>query len=429
MVDIIVPDSKSEFIRILLIASIFNKSVFNNQFVIKYHTDLCDDVLSTINTLPIFGCTTFVDLANRQIFIYPTNESIKTVSVGKSGTLFRILHILQSEFDGIVDKTVDVIVQETLKSRNFDITHSYTKNIHNIEFDTKQSSQSVSGLIIGATHEIVSKKFDEVSIKILNMGFKSYIELTIYCIQKLLNKFVSISFNDNTITIKQKNEFGPQLTEYTVCGDATNTLALFSVGYWLRKQMRLWNMPKPHIPDFDILQKCYHEKIEASHYFDFHWFGVENLEKDIDLNNNPNTVPYWCLMECKNRYIGEKLELNNISGIKKLVNKESNCLAVLRVILGEFGIEIDYDQTCIYIKQTDTLYKPITEHNLNPHNDYRIAQIIAILSFAMKFNMSKNLFSNLRCCISKSYPNFMYDLIKINESVNKGKIIAKFKYN
>lgn len=414
MTDVIVPDSKSEFIRVLLIAAIFNKSVFNNQFIIKYHTDLCDDVLATINVLPIFGCKAFVDLANRQIVIYPTNEYDKNISVGESGTLYRILRILQSEFEGIIDSTINLIPQGTLKNRTlgFKTFHVYIENYsHTIDFDAKQSSQPVSGLIIGAVHEIVSKKFDKVAINLQNACSKPYIELTIHCIQKLLNKFVSISFINDTIFINQKNEFGPQPAEYTICGDATSTLALFSTGYWLEKQLRLWNMPKPHIPDFEILQKCCNKSLISPHYFVFRPTDIKDLEKDIDFNNNPDAVPYWCLMECKS--FGEK---SNITGINRLVNKESNRLAVLRDILGEFGIEIDYNQDHIYIKQTDKIHAPRIESKLDPHNDHRMAQIIAILAVATHFDMSNTLFKKLQTCLTKSYPNFLHDLTTINES-------------
>lgn len=414
MTDIIIPDSKSEFIRVLLIASIFNKSVFNNQFVIKYHTELCDDVLATLDVLPIFGCKSFIDLANREIVIYPTNECVETVSVGESGTLYRILRVLQSEFDGIIDKSVNIITQGTLKNRttDFNIFHLYVNNItHSIEYDANQSSQPVSGLIIGAVHEIVLNKYQQVLIKLSNISSKPYIELTIHCIRKLLNKFVSISFDNDTININKKNEFGPQPSEYTICGDATSTLALFSAGYWLRKSIRLWNMPKLHIPDFEILQKCCGKNLIAPHYFVFHWSDINGLEKDIDFNNNPDAVPYWCLMECKS--LGAK---SNIVGISRLVNKESNRLAVLRDILGEFGIEIDYGQERIHIKQTDKIHAPLIESKLDPHNDHRMAQIIAILSFALHFDMSNNLFKQLQNCVTKSYPNFLSDLTKINES-------------
>jgi len=95
---------------------------------------------------------------------------------------------------------------------------------------------------------------------------------------------------------------------------------------------------------------------------------------------------------------------SRIKGLSRLKHKESNRYEAIRLEFGKLGVEIGREGDWMTIKGAN-----VKGGEVNSHGDHRMAMALAVLAM----NGQKELVINDFDCVSKSYPDFLKDFEKI----------------
>ncbi len=135
--------------------------------------------------------------------------------------------------------------------------------------------------------------------------------------------------------------------------------------------------------------------------------GVEdNLRPiDVDLRDNPDLVPVCAILSCLAP--GKSV----IRGVERLRFKESDRMAVLSQELTKLGAKVRTSDGALEVEGG----KELRGAELNSHGDHRIA--MACVVAALKAEGTTVVHGAE--CISKSYPDFVRDMISLGGQISE----------
>lgn len=456
--ELVMPSSKSELQRALLIAACENTNA--SILALNINFPLCDDVYSCLNTLSNMDCKS--DLLDNRIVIHGGNiiNSGKeyNVNVGESGTTLRMLIGIM-----LFSKSKITIHREgTLAKRNiayaetltnifgakleyngddvilYGLQHEENKKsfddiVSKQEFilDGSKSSQYISGVLIGFAF---CKLFKEINLSIKNVVSREYIDITKTMLQENNNIIITDRSDINDMNLHLHFDINP--TIQSICKpivinpDFSSIAAITTAAYGLKINnfKIIQNSSIGYLPDLSIceqpdkiflgiLKEHNLLNIELKGLFseteiEITYNGQNETPFEISIKQFPDLFPYLAtvaILSNSGTYI--------IHDIDRLANKESNRALA---ILNEFN---KFGANCT-IKNNDFIIKPLDKELLlpdnyiiNTYNDHRIAMALAILILSITNNFDKIKFDNEKC-LNKSYPSFMEDLKKLIEYKN-----------
>ena len=379
-----VPASKSYLHRVLIAASLAEGTSTINNFT------LSDDIQDTINALVSLGVSIEI---NEHILVTPKKFTNSKIKLKESGTTYRMLiPILSSMF-----RTFDIEVMEGLYNRPINIyeelglvrkgkVHNFDLSPGIFEIDGSISSQFISGLL----YTLPLLDGDSV-LNLRNRTSENYIMMT----TEVLKEFgIVIKRVDDTFYIKGNQKYIG--TTYTVEPDFS-AIAFWAVAGFINGDI-LIDAPKSSLqPDFaliNLLSKI--GKVDYNQGFRFVKQSYSGF--NFDVNNSPDLAPALSLLAC----FADSESV--ITGVDRLIYKESNRIKGILGTLSKLGANIEYDGE-IKVLPSKLSYNNIIQ------TDHRIAMMAAVA--ATKTDV---LIQNIET-VNKSYPNFINDLLSLEVKV------------
>ena len=403
-----IPCSKSYAQRYILVA-LFSKckATFSN----IYKDNISDDVMSALNLLDVLELKyTFNDgtleFDARNIDFESRFNNSFMFNCGESGTLTRILIPILTNYIGedyflfgegsLMNRKIDSIIGFLNDSNIKYIFNNgklpvslYVKNpIYKDELwlDGSNTSQYISGIIIASC----LKNMNRV-IHISNCSSLDYIKITI----DVLKHFgYNVNINENNDVHIRETKIG-NIINVNIENDWSCAAAYIAYHVAMGKEyIYLDNMNANSLQcDKKILDL-------VSNWYDIHINSdkIELVRKkhlyefDFDCSTCPDLFPVVCAIA------STITGYSSISGLDKLVNKESNRGQVIYEEFKEYGINTYIENNTIYISYANG----IKEVKFNSHNDHRISMALLILR---KYNGLD--IPTEDKCLSKSYPKFI----------------------
>jgi 3-phosphoshikimate 1-carboxyvinyltransferase len=128
---------------------------------------------------------------------------------------------------------------------------------------------------------------------------------------------------------------------------------------------------------------------------------MEGIE--VDLRDSPDLAPIVAVLGCYAK--GETV----IYGVRRLKFKESNRVEAVAGELRKAGASITVEEDRLIVKGCR-----LRGASYNPHGDHRIAMACTVAALGAE---GRSLISNPGC-VSKSYPDFYRDLLRIGARIN-----------
>lgn len=413
-----IPCSKSYAQRYILV-SLFSKTKAK---IYGLTEPIGNDIISSLKVAETLGAK--LEFNNGCLAIDPSNVAFDKdleIDCGESGTLARILIPLLASYEA----KYTITGQGSLLNRNLDSIKDFfdksevefnTNNgklpikvcgKHNNWFlydnsyvlDGSETSQYISGIIIA-----YALRNEYVKLSITNCSSIDYIKITV----DALNHFgylVDIEEVDETqfvVTIKHTNSIpnGNKEVILNVELDWSSLASYLSYCMAMRKtnisfenasykscqcDKKILDIAKQYYDISEIGKRTYLKQKENIHYFTF------------DCSTCPDLFPVVCALAatCKFGY-------SKITGLDKLVNKESNRGLIIYEEFKKHGIDVSMKDNSLYIKGTNKFNRDV---EYNSHNDHRIAMALIIIRKYYKATIPQD-----DPCLSKSYPNFIEDI-------------------
>lgn len=441
---IVIPDSKSEFIRALIMGALIAK-LTKCEFTIAFHTELCSDVKAAIKAVRSLGTLVIVDPMHRVVHIEKCTDNVSNeIFCGESATILRMFRGLDCTgcLLGLPSST-HFIKTGTLQNRLLSLPYQPTLGslksfyelvdnefgcaYHNLNSST--SSQDISGIMIGICYRIarffrneqalVSKPLTSTKITfgIENPVSMPYLDLTL----NMCQEFFGITFTKEVKTNPKFtrleiaiNIHEPTLiNHYEVHGCYSSAAPLLVTSIITGREFIGYNIPRNDAPDREILRlpEISHMDVSIPTASIEHFIPRPNkplseaIEFDLDIC--PDLFPYLCLY-------GAYVNPIVISNINRLANKETNRLLEMQKVFNAFGHCIEkLEDERVLIKPTKLV--KVNNRLIELPNDHRIAQAIQIILSLHKLNGIVSLYSQLtidQVC-AKSNPTFVNDLNKL----------------
>ena len=130
----------------------------------------------------------------------------------------------------------------------------------------------------------------------------------------------------------------------------------------------------------------------------------ERTAFNFDANDCPDLIPILAV------YAGTCNGTSTISGISRLVHKESNRITSTTALLDKLGVEFELGENTIKISGVQQFKSCIVDS----HNDHRIAMAAAIAALYADGDITINRAE----AVSKSYPDFFKDLASLGVKCN-----------
>jgi len=261
-----------------------------------------------------------------------------------------------------------------------------------IEVDGSQSSQYVSGLLMGLA---LNKEVSQLNVRNLKSG--PYVDMTINTMAQF---GVHVAHSKHQV-FKLCAEESFCSTSYNVESDwssASYWLVAAAIGADITVSGLNFNSKQADIQFLDALKLtgCEIEKVSE---------GInvkpENLKAfSFDATNCPDLFPALVVLaaKCKGTTV--------LKGVSRLANKESDRGVVLQQEFGKLGVKIELDKDEMTIEGGSILNSGV----VSSHQDHRIAMSLAILGTTIEDGIEiKNPET-----ISKSYPQFWEHLEQLS---------------
>lgn len=238
------------------------------------------------------------------------------------------------------------------------------------------SSQFITGLLFA----LPFLKGDS-NIKILgNLESKSYIDLTLECLEKFGIKLENNGYQNIKICGSQKYE-----AQNVEIESDFSQAAFFIVANSLGSKLNIENCNKFSLQgDKEIISLV--EKVDN--------FSGEELI--IDGSNCPDIIPIFSL---KAAYSNKKVKIINVG---RLRIKECDRLKATVEELSKFGFDLKEEKDSIVINYREKTQLKTEKILASSHNDHRIAMMLAIVSTVYQGEI---ILDNADC-VKKSYPDF-----------------------
>lgn len=372
----VIPPSKSELHRLLIIASFCKGETVINNF------SYCDDIKATIECLQVLGANITVlnntatvkgispsDICNNTVL--NCKDSGSTLRMLLPITLLSCKEISFTASKRLFDRTIDNIKKFLI---SLHVNYIYEENkltvIGNIKadnylIDCSETSQLCSGLCIA-----LSLLKDS---SIINCGklvvSKPYIDLTVF---ELCKFGANVCFNNNCIFIKKS----------IICENRI----LYAEGDW------------SCAANFLVLNKfgriklsgLNSESIQADKISDTLINNIFNGFCEIDLTDYPDLGPIL--------FVAAALSKGAVfKGINRLINKESNRLFTMITELNKCGILCTVSEDSCTVNPGN-LHSPDSE--FNTYNDHRVSMALSVLAAQIGGIIID------AGCVSKSIPDY-----------------------
>lgn len=400
-----IPSSKSHLQRLIALSSICNHTS------IIHNVHFCDDVNAALSAAQQIGASIKVNDKTLEIkgnSKFPQNKSV-IIDINESGLSARMFGIITSTlFDEVVltgkgsilkrdmSSLIDILSQAGCKVyslNNYLPIHIKGKaNYSKIQIKETDTSQIITGLLFAAP--LLSK---DVNIFVNHPLSIPYIELSINT-AKLFGIQIEHSKDYNYFHIK-----APQLLQPTNTiaeGDWSNA-AFFIVAAALSGKARFLGLNFESSQADKFILKVLDQSNTPFYIENNNELIVEKSNElkpfKVDLTHCPDLFPPLVVLAAGIK--GTSI----LSGISRLINKESNRLNVLINEFTRLGLEISTENDTMIIKGTGKLNGGI----IHSHNDHRIVMAAAI---AATISENPVVIENPEA-INKSYPLFFEDLL------------------
>lgn len=378
--ELIVPTSKSYLIRALFASHLFDtKTIISNP-------NYCDDVNTVLDVLESLGAR-FVKANDMIEYVGKSIKYVDVVNCGESGLCFRML----SAINKVLELNLKITGKGSLLNRNMSDIEKNIKEIQRsqkiIRINSNKSSQFLSGLLLS-----LPLLGNETVIEVDNLVSKPYIDLTIH----LMEEFGFVINNDNykRFYLQSANKVDYILLnpEADWSSAAFLLVAAAIAGHIKLKGMNL-KSKQPDNVIVDILKS-----VGANIKIDNFEISVKKNKLNsfsYDATNSPDLIPVLVALavNCESQSV--------ISGIDRLVNKESNRIHSLLTEFLKLGCIIKVDNNSFIVEKSE-----IQGCEVLSYNDHRIAMSLAIAAL----NANSTILINNSECVKKSYPNFFSDL-------------------
>jgi 3-phosphoshikimate 1-carboxyvinyltransferase len=255
------------------------------------------------------------------------------------------------------------------------------------EIDGSVSSQLLTGLLMAlplATEDSV--------IKVNNLKSKPYIDMTLQVLESFDINIINNGYTD--FIIKGRQKFKPR--EFTIEGDWSGAAFLLVAGAingkisltGLRHDSRQSDMAI-----LDALRKAGARVKTAGDKTETEKSELRAFE--FDASESPDLFPPLVALAsyCKGT--------SRISGVSRLLHKESNRALTLQEEFGKMNIDIKITDDAMLVKGGEP-----TGAHVESHDDHRIAMAVAVAGL----KATGNVYIRDSQCVAKSYPLFFDDL-------------------
>jgi 3-phosphoshikimate 1-carboxyvinyltransferase len=366
------------------------------------------DVLAVLNCIKELGAE-IKQVAPKEFKVIPAKWELKEkliLNVGESGLALHLLAFIATQFC----KDFEVIGTGTLLKRSqkklidllefcgLNVSHTnfhLPLRIHgilnpsNVVFDASESSQEVSGMLM--TFPLLN---NPSSLKIISPVSQPYIEMSL----DIMAHF--------GIQLEKKNAvfYFPGKQHYTgntyeIEGDWSGS-ATHIVGAVISGKLQLSGLnPTSKQADRAILEVV--KSAGCEFYFIDSILHLNKKQKIIpfsfDITDCPDLFPVLAILACAAN------GCSKISGIHRLLNKESNRLTSVQEMLLRFDVESSVENDTIFIHGTGK----VKTTEISSYNDHRIVMAAAIAATISDGPIS---IQNAHA-IQKSYPTFFEVLL------------------
>jgi 3-phosphoshikimate 1-carboxyvinyltransferase len=347
-------------------------------------------------------------VASEEFQVVPAKRELKEnliLNVGESGLALHLLAFITTQFckdfevigTGTLLKRSQKKLIDLIESCGLNVSHT---NFHlplrirgilnpsNVVFDASESSQEVSGMLM--TFPLLN---NPSSLKIISPVSQPYIEMTL----EIMRDF-GIRLEKNAVfNFPGKQHYTGNT--YEIEGDWSGA-ASHIVGAVISGKLALSGLnPTSKQADRAILE------VVKSAGCDFHFedsiLHLTNNQKilpfSFDILNCPDLFPVLAILACATNGCSE------ISGIHRLLNKESNRLTSVQEMLLRFDVESSVENDTIFIHGTGK----VKAAEIDTYNDHRIVMAAAIAAAISDGPIS---IQNPEA-IQKSYPTFFEVLL------------------
>lgn len=390
-----VPYSKSEFLRACLIAMLRGNTTIHN-------IPISSDAQTGLAIVQKF---TNYDLYDNKIaVIKPKSNDSYCFNCEESAFLARSLTAISV----LMFWDATIIGSGTLENRNLSDIYTFLK-LNNIEFegnlhstpiriypnqniskliiDGRQSSQLLSGALIGNAFQNEPKL-----IYCKDFVSKGYVALTLDFLQK-----AGIKYNYNGTYFSLERSHSNKPIDYEISGDWSAAAFVIVAGLIAGKTVLKNLSPKSIQPDSIILDFVKKIGANVKEIFDGNNYELiceksEIPAFQIDLTNNPDLIPPIVVLA---------LNANGVSKIKgtsRLINKESDRRKAILEEFARIGAIIKCENDTFVIDGNIKL----NGGEVSSHNDHRIAMALAIAALKTK----SGIILDNPACVNKSYPDF-----------------------
>jgi 3-phosphoshikimate 1-carboxyvinyltransferase len=366
------------------------------------------DVLAVLACIKELGAEV-KQVAPKEFQVIPAKRELKEkliLNVGESGLALHLLAFIATQFC----QDFEVIGKGTLLNRSqkklidlleycgLNVTHT---NFHlplrirgilnpsNVVFDASESSQEVSGMLM--TFPLLN---NPSSLKIISPVSQPYIEVTI----EIMRDFgIHLAKKEGVFYFSEGQHYTGNT--YEIEGDWSGA-ATHIVGAVISGKLQLSVLnPTSKQADREILEVV--KSVGCEFQFIDSILHLNNNQKIkpvlFDVTECPDLFPVLAILACAANGCSQ------ISGIHRLLNKESNRLTSVQEMLLRFGVESNVENDTIFIHGKGK----VKAAEISSYKDHRIVMAAAI---AATISDGPICIQNAEA-IKKSYPTFFEVLL------------------
>ena len=366
------------------------------------------DVLAVLACIKDLGAEV-KQIAPKEFKVIPAKRELKEnliLNVGESGLALHLLAFITTQFckdfevigSGTLLKRSQKKLIDLLESCGLTISHT---NFHlplrirgilnpsNVVFDASESSQEVSGMLM--TFPLLN---NPSSLKIISPVSQPYIEMTL----EIMRDFgIHLEKKEGVFYFSEGQHYTGNT--YEIEGDWSGA-ATHIVGAVISGKLQLSGLnPTSKQADRAILEVV--KSAGCDFQFIDSFLHLNKNQKIIpfsfDITDCPDLFPVLAILACAAN------GCSKISGLHRLLNKESNRLTSVQEMLLLFGVESNVENDTIFIHGTGK----VKAAEISSYNDHRIVMAAAIAATISDGPIS---IENPEA-IQKSYPTFFEVLL------------------
>ncbi|MFQ6094646.1 MAG: 3-phosphoshikimate 1-carboxyvinyltransferase [Candidatus Bathyarchaeia archaeon] len=382
---------------------------------------ICDDTLATINACRMLGANISKHGDHFEVNGVPKpNTPENVIDCGGSGATIRFLTPICALADGISVLTGNESLRKRPMQPLLDALEQLEVRCYSARLDGFPpvivfgggikggkaairgdiSSQFISGLLLATP---LAENETELVVT-TRLESKPYVDITV---DVLLKHGVKVDFQSNheRFNIPPMQEYTP--FDHVIEGDYSSAAFLLAAAALTNSNVKVKGLRKETLQGDRVIVDILKEmgtQIEVHGDLVQIRGAAQNLNGiEVDLRDNPDLVPVCAALASLSR--GRTV----IAGVKRLRFKESDRVSSLSTELAKMGVNITALDDRLVIEGRESLKGA----EIDSHNDHRIAMACTILALRAE---GETVIHGIEC-ISKSYPNFIRDLLSLGGEV------------